>query len=57
MTILCLFRKVLVSVHVREITVANMKAIVVEEYGDIMKLVAKRVPKPEKPQDHDTLVR
>lgn len=35
----------------------NMKAIVVEEYGDIMKLVAKRVPKPEKPQDHDILVR
>jgi len=36
-----LFWKVLVSVHVREITVANMEAIVVEEYGDIMKLVAK----------------
>lgn len=35
---------------------ANMKAIVVEEYGH-MKLVAKRVPKLEKPQDHDILVR
>jgi hypothetical protein len=45
-----------VSTH-REVTMANMKAIVVEEYGDIMKLVAKRVPKPEKPQDHDILVR
>jgi hypothetical protein len=44
------------STH-REITRANMKAIVVEEYGDIMKLVARRVPKPEKPQDHDILVR
>jgi len=41
----------------RDITMANMKAIVVEEYGDIMKLVAKRVPKPEKPQDHDILAR
>jgi hypothetical protein len=45
-----------ISTH-REVTMANMKAIVVEEYGDIMKLVAKRVLKPEKPQDHDILVR
>jgi NADPH:quinone reductase-like Zn-dependent oxidoreductase len=36
---------------------ANMKAIMVEEYSDIMKLVVKRVPRPEKPQDHDILVR
>jgi hypothetical protein len=44
------------STH-REITMANMKAIVVEKYGDTVKLVTKRVPKPEKPQGHDILVR
>jgi hypothetical protein len=41
----------------REITRANVKALMVEEYGGIMKLVAKRVPKLERPQDHDILVR
>lgn len=35
----------------------DMKAIVVEDYGDISKLIAKRVPKPESPQDYDILVR
>ena len=29
---------------------ANMKAIVIEEYGDVAKLVARRVPKPKKPR-------
>jgi hypothetical protein len=56
-TILCLFLESPgFSTH-SEITMANMKAIVVEEHGDVTKLVAKRVPKPEKPQGHDILVR
>ena len=36
---------------------ANMKAIMVKEYGDIMKLVAKRVPKPEILKTTNILVR
>jgi hypothetical protein len=32
---------------------ADMIAIVVEEYGDVKKLVAKKVPKPGKPHGHD----
>ena len=39
----------------REISMANMDAIVVEEYGDVTKLVAKRVPKLEKSQDYNSL--
>jgi len=35
----------------------DMKAIVVEEYGDINKLISKTVPKPSDPQGHDLLVK
>ena len=34
----------------------TMNAVVVEEYGDIKKLVSKKVPKPGPPEGHDILV-
>ena len=34
-----------------------MNAVVVEKYGDISKLIAKKVSKPEDPSDHDILVK
>lgn len=34
----------------------DMNAIVVEEYGGIEKLVARKMPKPENPEGYDILV-
>lgn len=39
-------------------TTANMSmnALVVEEYGDVSKIVHKKVPKPDQPRGHDVLI-
>lgn len=34
----------------------KMNAIVVEQYGDIQKLVHKQVPKPSEPEEWDVLI-